>query len=173
MNARKPVTPPAPKLNRPLASSPEPKNPITTEIMQRVRRVIASSKGLINITAIAEELDISRPKLGEWVACWRSSPSGDNLMAIIRWLSRHDETFVPEIILSRSIQFRGEVESIDANKLTHADRQTIRNSTEPGIVLARRYNVSEPAITHIRGRLDRKLIERHRLERRKIRDTAS
>jgi hypothetical protein len=43
-------------------------------------------------------------------------------------------------------------ERINTAKLTEDDVRAIRNSTEPGIVLARRYGVSNAQISHIRRR---------------------
>lgn len=149
--SRKPPLPPKPKLTRaPAKPIPESKNPITQEIMQRIRRVIAKSDGQITIQTIAEELDIPRQACSEYISCSRATPGGDRFAKFIRWLAIRDSTFIPEVIIVKKIHFRGEVEDISHHKLSDAEKDTIRNSKEPGIVLAKRHNVHFSMITHIR-----------------------
>lgn len=151
MTARKPPLPPKPKLTRaPAKTQPESKNPITTEIMQRIRRVIAKSDGQITIQTIAEELDIPRQACSEYISCSRATPGGDRFAKFFIWIHKHDPTFRPDVLDSKTIRFRGEVEDISHHKLSDAEKETIRNSTEPGIVLAKRHNVHFSMITHIR-----------------------
>lgn len=112
--SRKPPLPPKPKLTRaPAKQQPEPKNPITQEIMQRVRRVILNSEGQITTSTIAEELGICRASIREWVNCSRSMPGADNLISLLRWLADHDNGLViTEVIAPKKIRFRGEVAKI-------------------------------------------------------------
>lgn len=152
--SRKPVTPPAPKLTRPLAQpQATPKNPITTEIMQRVRRVIRDSRGLITTKTIAEEIDVSPNQMREWTTCWRSFPCADNLVKVMRWLARHDSDFVKEIIEKRSIRFRGTVDNIKLN-LSDLDLNDIRSTPDyRGVIadLCKRHDVHHTTIRRIRN----------------------
>lgn len=109
---RKPVTPPAPKITRPLASIPEPKNPITTEIMQRVRRVIKLRE--ITCKEAAFEIGVGVKILFEWISTFRAKPTGDNYALIIRWLVLHDPRFSAEVLQSPKIRFRGDVLQISS-----------------------------------------------------------
>lgn len=108
--ARKPVQPPQPRQARPLAKQPAQKNPATKDIMQRVRRVIRDSQGQITVPSIAKDTGLSRKDMNEWVGGYRSMPSLDSLVAIIRWLSRHDRHFIREVIKSQSIVSVGSIE---------------------------------------------------------------
>lgn len=150
MNSRKPPLPPKPKLTRaPAKTHPEPRNPITTEIMQRVRRVIVNSEGQITTATIADELGINRRQFAEWVSCYRAAPSGDNLLNIIRWLIPHDLFLVPEVFTALKVKFRGEVSLI--RKLSDKSISKIRASEEPIAVLAKRYDLHETMISKIRN----------------------
>lgn len=152
MTARKPVTPPAPKLTRPLAQpQATPKNPITTEIMQRVRRVIRDSRGLITTKTIAQEIHANPNQVREWVGSWRSTPYGDNLIKICRWLTRHDFNFISEIIGSKRIRFRGAIQDITTRAISDKAIADIRTSDESGTVLAARHNLHPTMIGKIRN----------------------
>lgn len=150
MTARKPPLPPNPKLTRaPAKQQPEPRNPITTEIMQRVRRVIVSSQGQITTASIADELGINRRQFAEWISCYRAQPYGDNLISIIRWLIHHDLFLIPEVFTALKIKFRGEVDL--TRKLSDKAIENIRASEEPIAVLAKRHDVHETMISKIRN----------------------
>lgn len=148
--SRKPPLSPKPRLTRaPAKQQPEPRNPITTEIMQRVRRVIVNSRGLITSTSIADELGFNRRQFAEWLACWRALPCQDNLLQIIRWLTHHDATMISDIFYAITPKFRGKVSLTMA--LSEKDVANIRASEEPIAVLARRYHLHETMISKIRN----------------------
>lgn len=96
--ARKPPVSPKPKLTRAPAPTSEPRNPITRKIIGRIQKVITDSQGQITTSTIATEADLPRAKVYEWLGGWRSTPSGDNLIALIGWLVLHgEERFVRQV----------------------------------------------------------------------------
>lgn len=155
--SRKPPLPPKPKLTRAPAKLPDSKNPITAEIMQRIRRQIAKSNGLITIQSIAEDIDIPRQACSEYLYLCRATPGGDRLAKMIRWLAAHDPTFTGEVIHSLKVRFRGEAEEIiqrPQRKLSEAEVAEIRK-TPSGITgaIAKEYGVSVSTVRKIRSGL--------------------
>lgn len=145
---RKPVQSPKPAITRAPAKT---RNPMTTEVMQRVRRVIVNSQGQITSHSIADELGFGRRQFDEWLACWRATPTNteDALLKIIRWLVPHDLFLVPEVFTALNVKFRGEVSM--TRKLSDSAIAKIRASEEPIAVLAFRYDVHETMISKIRN----------------------
>lgn len=101
--SRKPPTPPAPKLTRPLAQQPPPKHPLTHEVMQRIRKAIRDSAGKITLTTFAADIDCNPKQAREWVSILRAAPVGDALIKSILWLVRHDPTFNREFLKADKI----------------------------------------------------------------------
>lgn len=89
---------------------------MTREIMQRVRRAIRDSKGKITIPGLAEETGLSRKDMNEWVGGYRSMPSQDSLIAIFRWLTRHDRDFIRDVLRSETIVSVGIIEELTASE---------------------------------------------------------
>jgi hypothetical protein len=150
MPLRKPVTPPKPRITRPLVQPTPQRNPITSEIMQRVRRVIRDRQ--ITIPLVADEAEVSRHQLAEWVSHKGGAPYGDNLVKLIRWLALYDKTFVREVVQSSKVRFRGSVDSLRTNRLDADDVAFIRAQPKgPGVAksLAETYAVHPTMIDKI------------------------
>lgn len=104
MPSRKPIQPPAPKLTRPLAQQSEPKNPITQEIMHRVRKVLRQRQ--ISAQVASDEISVSYGQFREWIGTRGKTPYGDNLHKIERWLNLWDASFFQDLF-GKKIRFRG------------------------------------------------------------------
>lgn len=147
--ARKPPLPPIPRNPKPHKSQPRD-CPITTEVIQRIRRVMADSRGKITTRTIAEEIDRNPSKVQEWIAGHRSNPSGEALAELGRWLAQHDRQSFRQVFEAKEIVSIGEVVEI-TRKLTDDDVRLVKNNPNMGAVeLATRLNVSVDMIYAIR-----------------------
>lgn len=154
-NARKPPSAPEPRhVNRPLAQpSPEPtKNPLTTEVMQRIRKVIHDSQGAITVTSAAEEIGLPRQQLNEYLKSSRSAPNSERLCEMQRWLAKRDPKFLPEFFLAKKVKATKPVGALHITKITEGDVRAIRTSEEPERVLAERHGISRRTVRDIQSR---------------------
>lgn len=110
--SRKPVTPPIPRRTRPLAQPKTEDNPITRDVIQRVKREARRSAGTITLKTIAEETGLAYRSLLEWSTRYGSLPGKDDLMALIRWLSYRDATFIRDVLLTKTPKFIGIIENL-------------------------------------------------------------
>ncbi len=154
--ARKPATAPTPRhVNKPL-SQPKPTTdrPLTTEVMQRIRKVIESSQGSITYPMIAAELGTSTSQASEWIAGWRSAPGSERFAELCRWLAKRDPESLRGVFEPRRIKSIGQI-TRTRGKLTPEKASLIRDNIpdfpEMNEILGALLDLSPDAIRHIRS----------------------
>lgn len=154
--SRRPPTPPKPKLTRPLAT-PKPTNgdrPLTTEVMQRIRRVMEQSQGEISFPSIARDVGQNSNQISEWIGGWRSAPGSERFAELCRWLAQHDPEALREVFESRRLKSIGQVArtkgKLNAMKAALL-RDNIPDFPEMNEILGALLDLSPDAIRHIRS----------------------
>lgn len=155
--ARRPPQPPTPRQTRPLAQPKPQARPLTTEIIQRIRRVVEKSDGAITYETMAAEMGASRAQIAEWVGGYRSAPNSESMIQLCRWLAKRDATFLKQVFMGRTVKSIGRVDRLDGNggrrKLTEESVREIKRQlgTVTNAELGRRHDVDPKMITRIQN----------------------
>lgn len=155
--SRKPPQPPTPRLTRPLAQPkvPHAQRPLTTEIMQRIRKVIEDSNGALNCVTIAQDIDAHKNQVVEWISGFRAAPGSERFAELCRWLAQHDPLSLREVFEPRQIKTIGKIQRTKGNgRLSDDQVRAIRDCPDfPEVdeTLGLLCRCSPDAIRHIRS----------------------
>lgn len=97
--ARKPPSPPKPKITRPLAQQPsDDSRPMTRKMMQALTQLIEESDGKLTRAQFARDIGRRPNEMVEWLGCWRSSPTSESLLKMFAWALKHDRHFAKRLL---------------------------------------------------------------------------